>query len=54
MKYLPTNLQTLTLNIYDNYLGLNIENMKIFGNLIKNLPDNLQKLELYLANNSFG
>lgn len=35
MKYLPKNLKDLTLNLYKNNIGTNIEFMKYLGDGIK-------------------
>lgn len=54
MASLPSDLHNLTLNLYDNKLGLNVENMNHIGQAMKKLPKNLKNFTLYLCNNNLG
>lgn len=51
---MPCNLQHLTLDLFGNKLGKNVENIKYLAEGMKYLPSNLQNLTLYLPYNELG
>lgn len=51
IKWLPDNLQGLTVNFYGNFIGRYIKNVKYFGDAIEYLPKNLQNLSIQIASN---
>lgn len=50
MEYLPNSLQNLKLDLIRNNLGVNVENSKVLGETLENLPRNLK----FLSENDLG